>query len=520
MNYYHDWFQFIAQDFSKTDSHMLFPKIACVESGNPKTPDPDEKWSNRSLETSMANWRTQLIQNVEPPENRATSPPSRAGVYCTTACERDAAANCSICGFLSRVLLQGSNFTSNALTQSSSLTSVAYASSVSAACIGSPKRDLTPRITLLRQLPASSNAPELGSFGTWDCNLQMVSHRNRALPAQSMHLVHKYYDRLKRFHHDDGSALWLELEAFITACHEGLLQKFALPGIPDWMAFMSSVTLMLRVLGVLSDEPPSFPISKKFASAFALSTLLSIGIRGEVGQYLISAFVSDHSDQLRSACSYLHDAEGDVTGMSGSASFLFGFLESFIDVAMAKETEIGYPEGRHVFLFGMPWSKSGSEKVHALLCCMINVRDHLFSLGGDADVVNMGSVFLSGVFPCLEQVFPMTATGAASRYTVQSIATLMWLMLYNMFAGAVGREIGLGCFLLIMNVQIKNVRRFLPDLESLNLLTDLLSSLWPTACKVSLCTGQMPPCLWPSTLVALCEWMQQKKSSLWKDSVI
>ena len=141
---------------------------------------------------------------------------------------------------------------------------------------------------------------------------------------------------------------------------------------------------------------------------------------------------------------------------------------------------------------------------------MVNVRDHLFSLGGDVDVVNMGSVFLSGVFPCLEQVFPMTATGAASRYTVQSIATLMWLMLYNMFAGAVGREIGLGCFLLIMNVQIKNVRRFLPDLESLNLLTDLLSSLWPTACKESIWTGQMPPCLWPSTLVALCEWMQQK----------
>ena len=103
--------------------------------------------------------------------------------------------------------------------------------------------------------------------------MEMVSHCNRALPAQSVHLVHKYYDRLKRFHHDDGSALWLELEAFIAACHEGLLQKFALPGIPDWMAFMRSVTLMLRVLGVLADEPPSFPISKKFASAFALSTL-------------------------------------------------------------------------------------------------------------------------------------------------------------------------------------------------------------------------------------------------------
>ena len=105
----------------------------------------------------------------------------------------------------------------------------------------------------------------------------------------------------------------------------------------------------------------------------------------------------------------------------------------------------------------------------------------------------------------------MSAQGVASRYTVPTIATLMWLMLCNIFARAVGREIGLGCFLLIINVQTKNVRRFLPDLESLNLLTDLLSTLWPTACKVSLCTGQLPPCLWPSTLVALCEWMQQKK---------
>ena len=63
----------------------------------------------------------------------------------------------------------------------------------------------------------------------------------------------------------DGSALLRELEAFISACHEGLLQKFALPGILDWMKFMRSVSLILLVLGVPPDEPTSFPISRRFA---------------------------------------------------------------------------------------------------------------------------------------------------------------------------------------------------------------------------------------------------------------
>ena len=43
------------------------------------------------------------------------------------------------------------------------------------------------------------------------------------------------------------------------------------------------------------------------------------------------------------------------------------------------------------------------------------------------------------------------------------------------------------------------------------MLTNLLSTLWPTACKVNLCIGPLPPCMWPSTLVALCEWMEQKQ---------
>ena len=57
----------------------------------------------------------------------------------------------------------------------------------------------------------------------------------------------------------------------------------------------------------------------------------------------------------------------------------------------------------------------------------------------------------------------------------------------------------------------KDVQRFMPDQESFTLLTDLLRFLWPTACKVSICMDQWPVCLWPSTLVALCEWMQQKE---------
>ena len=128
----------------------------------------------------------------------------------------------------------------------------------------------------------------------------MMSRCNRALPAQSVHLVHQYYCWLKKHHQDAGSAFWRELEAFIAACHEVLLQKFALPGILDWMLFMRSVTLMLLVLGVLPDDPTSFPISRRFASAFTFSTFLSIGIQGEAGHFLISSFVSDYSDQLQS----------------------------------------------------------------------------------------------------------------------------------------------------------------------------------------------------------------------------
>ena len=164
----------------------------------------------------------------------------------------------------------------------------------------------------------------------------------------------------------------MDLVAFLTACHAGLLQKFALPGMPDWMAFMSAVCFMLRAIGVLVDEPMSFPVSKEFASAFALTTLLCVGIQGELEQNMVCVFVSDHVDQLRSVCSHLRDAQGDVKRMSSAASVLLQFLESFIDVAMEEGGDLFHLEGRHNLFSGIPWLKSAKEKVHALLSCMIH----------------------------------------------------------------------------------------------------------------------------------------------------
>ena len=405
---------------------------------------------------------------------------------------------------------RGSCPAGDAPTGSSSLPGSPHTSPASAASNPSAQQDPTQWARPSGQPSAPGNAPDSGGFETAELNMQLVPHR-LDLPTESLPLVNQYYAKIKRYCQDDASALWIELVAFLTACHQGMLQKFALPGIPDWMAFMSSVSLMLRVVGVLVDEPILFPISKELASAFALSTLLCVGIRGAVGQYMVAAFVSDHSDRLRSACSHLRDAEGDAKGMSGAARFLFEFLESLIDEALEDEEEVGHVEGRHKFFSGIPWLKSAKEKVHALLSCMINARDLLLTIRGDASGVDKGSLFLLGVIPCLEKVFPLSETADASRYTVQFIARLMWLMLYKLSGGGVDREIGIGTFLLIRNMQSKDVIRFLPDQESLKLLTDLLSSLWPTACKVSIWTDQWPVCLWPSTLVALCEWMQQKE---------
>ena len=130
-------------------------------------------------------------------------------------------------------------------------------------------------------------------------------------------------------------------------------------------------------------------------------------------------------------------------------------------------------------------------------------------LGGDAEVVNKSSALLSDVFTCLAHGLPMSARGAAASYTVPTITTLRCLMPGNIFARTFDRKIDPECFLLIISVQCRHVRRFIPDVERLYLLTNLLSALCPTTCKVSLCTGPLPPCMWPSTLVALWDWMEQ-----------
>ena len=116
------------------------------------------------------------------------------------------------------------------------------------------------------------------------------------------------------------------------------------------------------------------------------------------------------------------------------------------------------------------------------------------------------------------QRFSMFATGFSNECSRgcfslhrSNYTTLMWLMLCNICARDFDRRMSSDGSLLIISVKPKDVRRFLPDVKSLYLLTNLLSTLWPTACKVSLCTGPPPPCMWPSTLVALCEWMELKQ---------
>ena len=84
-------------------------------------------------------------------------------------------------------------------------------------------------------------------------------------------------------------------------------------------------------------------------------------------------------------------------------------------------------------------------------------------------------------------------------------------MLYKLSGGSVAKNIGIGSLLLIRNTQSKEIQCLVPDNDSITLLTDLLNVLWPTACKVGLKMDHWPACLWPSTLMALIEWMRQKK---------
>ena len=342
-------------------------------------------------------------------------------------------------------------------------------------------------------------------------NLQLVPCRHVRLPAEALNLLDKYRVKICRFCEGDSSTLKTELEAFVTACHEGLLQKFALPGIPEWKAFMKAVSLMLRIVRVCDDAPLSFPLSKEFASAFALSCLLCIGVEGTLQQNMFATFISDHVDQLRRVCDHVQVTHNDAHVMKVSASVLLEFLKSLTNGEMEKESELGSSEDNHEQHDGSTWWKTAQGKVHELLSCIIQIRDLLLTIGEDLDSVHKGEIFLLGVFPCLEQLFPVSADTSASRYTVQPIAGLMWLMLYKLSAGSVAKNIGIGSFQMIRNTQNKDVQRLMPDHDSFTLLTDLLNLLWPTACKVSLKMDQWPACLWPSTLVALCEWMRQKE---------
>ena len=70
--------------------------------------------------------------------------------------------------------------------------------------------------------------------------------------------------------------------------------------------------------------------------------------------------------------------------------------------------------------------------MHALVSCMIHVRDVLLAIRGDVDKAYKGELFFLGVFPCLEQVVSTSAHALVSGNIVQSIAMLQWLMLYKL----------------------------------------------------------------------------------------
>ena len=370
-------------------------------------------------------------------------------------------------------------------------------------------------ITNLSQISPTVPALEQVGLADADAKSQSAPYQIYELPTESLRLVDGYYQQTEKFIQYDGSTFRMDVVAFLSVCHAGLLQKFALPGMPDWMAAMNAVSFMLRTIDVPADELMRSPISNKFASAFALTTLLCVGIQGELEKDLICSFVLEHVDQLKSICYHLQNAEGDAEGTSMAANVLGVFLESFIDVAAGEEEKLFSLEERHnLFFCGffcIPWERSVKKKVHALVSCMIQVRDVLLSLRGVSDKAYKGELFFMSVLPCLNRVVSTNAHAPFSGNTVHSIAMWLWILLYKLSSGTVAKDIGYASFLVIRNMQCSNVRRFLPHWECLTLLTDVLSSLWPTARKVKETMDQHPVCLWPSTLIALCEWIQLKE---------
>ena len=161
-----------------------------------------------------------------------------------------------------------------------------------------------------------------------EVNLKLVTNLHVSLPAEALQLMGKYSDKICGFCEGDSSALKIEAEAFVTACHGGLLQKFALPGIPEWKAFMEAVSVMLRILGVFHDAPLSFPFSKEFASAFAVGCLLCVDVKQLKAQTMFAAFISDHVDQLRKVHLHVQECHNGAHDMKVSERILFEFLSS------------------------------------------------------------------------------------------------------------------------------------------------------------------------------------------------
>ena len=122
-------------------------------------------------------------------------------------------------------------------------------------------------------------------------------------------------------------------------CHEGLLQKFALPGILEWMAFMHAISLMLRIIRVCADAPLSLPLAREFGSACDLSCRLYVVVKGELENSMFATVIAGNVELLRSVCSQMQAAHGDAQVMNISASFLFEFLGSLTNGKIEKTSD-------------------------------------------------------------------------------------------------------------------------------------------------------------------------------------
>ena len=72
------------------------------------------------------------------------------------------------------------------------------------------------------------------------------------------------------------------------------------------------------------------------------------------------------------------------------------FLESVLNVAAGEKKKFFIVEERHNLFFrgffSILWEKSGKEKVHSLVSCMIQVRDVLLAIRGVVDKAYKGEL--------------------------------------------------------------------------------------------------------------------------------